>query len=203
LDKSGPTIVSANDGQTYTLNSSQTTTFACTDPGTLSGVNSCVGSTANGSTLPTSPVGPHTYTVNASDNAGNTSSKTVSYSVNYRWDGFLQPINDTAHTQLTMSIFKSGSTVPVKFQLKDANGNSVQAATLPVWVTPQNVGTTSAPIDETVYTDQPTSGTTFRWDATGQQYIYNWQTPKNPGQVWRICARFDDGQQQCVNIGLK
>ena len=42
-------------------------------------------------------------------------------------------INDTAHTQICGShcpanIFKGGSTVPVKFQLKDANGNVVYAA---------------------------------------------------------------------------
>jgi MBG domain (YGX type) len=53
-------------------------------------------------------------------------------SVVYRFDGFLQPINDTAHTltcgsPCPMSIFKAGSTVPVKFQLKDASGAVMQA----------------------------------------------------------------------------
>jgi hypothetical protein len=46
------------------------------------------------------------------------------------------------------------------------------------------------------------SGSTFRWD--GQQYIYNWQTPKNgTGSVFRIGARLDDGTTLYVNIGLK
>jgi hypothetical protein len=52
-----------------------------------------------------------------------------------------QPINDTAHSQICgspcpVSIFKGGSTVPVKFQLKDANGNVVQTTSLPLWLTP-------------------------------------------------------------------
>ena len=50
-------------------------------------------------------------------------------------------------------------------------------------------------------TDPPTSGQTFRWD--GSQYVYNWQSPKDPGGLYRLCAKFDDGQTQCVNIGLK
>ena len=49
----------------------------------------------------------------------------------YRFDGFLQPINDTAHQVGTStSIFKAGSTVPVKLVLKDAAGNLVQPVEL-------------------------------------------------------------------------
>jgi len=123
-------------------------------------------------------------------------------SIYYGFSGFLQPINDTAHTQLAMSVFKAGSTVPTKFQLLNASGGVVQSASLPLWVTPVKIGTTSQPIDESVYTDPPSSGLTFRWD--GSQYIYNWQTPKDPGGLYRICAKFDDGSApQCVNIGLR
>jgi hypothetical protein len=123
-------------------------------------------------------------------------------SIFYGFSGFLQPINDTAHTQLAMSVFKAGSTVPVKFQLQNASGAVVQSASLPLFVTPVRTGTTTQPIDEQVYTDPPSSGQTFRWD--GSQYIYNWQTPKDPGGLYRLCAKFDDGSTpQCVNIGLK
>jgi hypothetical protein len=55
----------------------------------------------------------------------------ATYQVVYHFDGFLQPINDTTHQQICgtpcpLSIFNSGSTVPVKFQLEDANGDGVQ-----------------------------------------------------------------------------
>ena len=94
----------------------------------------------------------------AMDKAGNTGNAMATYQVIYRFDGFLQPINDTAHQQIcgtpcALSIFKGGSTIPVKLQLKDANGNIVQASSLPVWLTPQQGGPTTAPIDESFYSD--------------------------------------------------
>jgi hypothetical protein len=125
----------------------------------------------------------------------------------YRFDGFLQPINDTAHSQICgpvcpVSIFKGGSTVPVKFQLKDANGNIVQASTAPIWVSSLRGGPTTATIDENVYTDQPTTGTTYRWD--GQQYIYNWSTKGlTAGYYYRIGVTLGDGNTYYVYIGLR
>jgi hypothetical protein len=176
--------------------------------GTIVGIKNGDNITATYTTTATqtSPIG--TYPINATLNDPGNKLPNYTVTINpgtltifYRWDGFLQPINDTAHTQLTMSVFKSGSTVPVKFQLKDANGNIVQAASLPLWVTPVKIGSTSQPVDESVYSDPPTSGQTYRWD--GSQYIYNWQSPKDPSGLYKICAKFDDGQTQCVNLGLK
>jgi hypothetical protein len=166
---------------------------------------SALGGTLNFSTAATaaSPIGSYSITP-----SGLTSTNyTITFvngtlSIFYGFSGFLQPINDTAHTQVAMSVFKAGSTVPTKFQLLNASGAIVQSASLPIWVTPVRTGTTAQPIDEQVYTDPPSSGQTFRWD--GSQYIYNWQTPKDPGGLYRICARFDDGSPaQCVNIGLR
>ena len=69
-------------------------------------------------------MGSYTYTATAIDKAGNTSTVTGTYKVIYRFDGFLQPINDTAHEVGTStSVFKAGSTVPVKLQLKKADGS--------------------------------------------------------------------------------
>ncbi len=153
---------------------------------------------------PTSPVGTYATTCSGAA-SGNYSSTYLagSFKVLYGWSGFLQPINDTAHfVNLSMSVFKAGSTIPVKFQLTNAAGNPVQAGALPQWVTPTVVGTTTAPVDETVYSDPPSTGSTYRWD--GQQYIFNWQSPKNDvGKLYRIGVRLDDGKTYYVNIGLK
>ena len=51
----------------------------------------------------------------------------------YEWDGFLQPINDTAHDLGIMSRFKAGQTIPAKFDLKDANGVTVTQAVNPMF----------------------------------------------------------------------
>ena len=50
----------------------------------------------------------------------------------YRWDGFLQPINDTAHqTGVQQSKFKLGQTIPAKFVIKNAAGAVVKQAIEP------------------------------------------------------------------------
>jgi hypothetical protein len=202
IDQEKPTLTTAGvnvQGGTYTLGSVPAATCTATD--SVSGVDSCKvvvsGGNANG-------VGTFTYTATATDKAGNTSTVTGSYKVVYRWDGFLQPINDTAHqVGSTTSIFKAGSTVPVKFQLMKADGTVVQAVAAPVWLTPVKGSATSAAVDEAVYSATADSGSTYRYDASAQQYIYNWKTGSAGGNYWRIGVTFDDGQTYYVNIGLR
>jgi hypothetical protein len=177
-------------------------TLSCTAVDSVSGPKDCtvgapVNSNANG-------VGTVTATATATDNAGNTTKVTISYQVSYRFDGFLQPINDTAHqTGLSTSVFKAGSTVPAKFQLKKSDGTVVQAATAPQWLTTRGSSTTAA-VDESFYSDPVTTGSTYRWDSTAQQYIYNWGTAKNQaGFYWGIGVKLDDGKTHWANIGLR
>jgi hypothetical protein len=88
-----------------------TVSFACADA--LSGVDVCTSAQVLGKGEDQSARG----TVH--DAAGNTATVSGSYRVIYRFDGFLQPINDPAHqVGAGESVFKGGSTVPVKFQLK-------------------------------------------------------------------------------------
>lgn len=202
IDQEKPTLTTAGvnvQGGTYTLGSVPTATCTATD--SFSGVASCTvtvtGGNANG-------VGTFTYTATATDKAGNTTTITGSYSVIYRWDGFLQPINDTAHQVGTStSIFKAGSTVPVKFQVKNAAGTVVQYAGTASWLTPVKGSAMSAPVDETVYTASADSGSIYKYDSTAQQYIYNWKAPSTGGNYYRIGVTLDDGQTYYVNIGLR
>jgi hypothetical protein len=202
LDKTPPAISSGNDGQSYQLSSSQTATFSCSDPGSLSGLASCDGSVANLSSLSTTPVGPHSYSVNTADNAGNTASKTVTYSVGYRWDGFMQPINDTAHQiGLYESKFKLGSTIPVKLQLKTASGTPVQANAVPGF-SYKKLGSTCDSLTDTESTvaADATTGSTFRWDSSLLGYIYNFSTKSLTAGEYRIYGSFDDGTTQTVDL---
>ncbi len=183
------------------LNGSATATASATD--NVSGI-----ATQSCGTIATNTVGTKTVTCSATDNAGNIATANATYTVIYRFDGFLQPINDTSHPQVcgspcVVSVFKSGSTVPVKFQLKDANGNIVQAGSLPIWVTPVRGSRTSSSVDESVYSTTTTSGTNYRWDSTLSQYIFNWGTRGfAAGYYWRIGVQLDDGQTYYVNVGL-
>jgi pimeloyl-ACP methyl ester carboxylesterase len=125
--------------------------------------------------------------------------------VPYKFSGFSQPINDaTFYPGQAQSVFKAGSTVPVKFQLKKYDGTITQATTLPVWLTPHKGSPMSASIAESVYSLAGTSGNTYRWDATSQQYIYNWSTKGlSPGFWYRIYTKLDDGNTYSVTIGLR
>src|SRR5438132_4873726 len=127
----------------------------------------------------------------ATDLAGNTSTRTIHYSVAYVFSGFLQPINDTAHqVGIQTSIFKAGSTVPVKFQLRRVDGSVVSAIVAPQWLTPIKGAPLSAAVDESAYGTVATSGSTYRSDAASQQYIYNWSTQGLPaGYYYRIGVR--------------
>jgi hypothetical protein len=59
-------------------------------------------------------------------------------------------------------------------------------------------------VDESVYSDAAASGSIYRWDATAQQYIYNWGTAKGAADnYWRVGVQLDDGQTYTVNIGLR
>ena len=51
-------------------------------PTPASGVESCVGNVADGAAIDTSKIGYHTFTVTATDNAGNKTTKSVQYMVN-------------------------------------------------------------------------------------------------------------------------
>ncbi|MFL6028121.1 MAG: PxKF domain-containing protein, partial [Friedmanniella sp.] len=199
IDQEKPTLTTADvnvQGQTYTLGSVPAATCSATD--SFSGLASCkvtvTGGKANG-------VGTFSYSATATDKVGNTTTVTGSYRVVYRFDGFLQPINDTAHqVGASTSIFKAGSTVPAKLQLKKADGTVVQATAAPAWLTPVKGSAMSAPVDETVYTASADSGSDYKFDSG--QYLYNWKTGTG-GSYYRIGVLLDDGQTYYVNIGLR
>lgn len=126
-------------------------------------------------------------------------------SIQYKWSGFTQPIDDPVATPgISASIFKAGSTVPVKFMLKDTAGASIQATSLPLWIQPVREGSLTGSVDEPVYSDAATTGTLFRWDEAAKQYMYNWKTKGlTPGYWYRISTQLDDGTTRSVRVGLK
>ena len=79
-DTSGPdiSVIAPADGASYPLGSTVLADYSCADP---SGVLSCTGTVADGAPIDTATAGPHTFTINAQDNIGNSSSTTVSYNI--------------------------------------------------------------------------------------------------------------------------
>ncbi len=191
LDKTVPTITAAIKAGTVGANGYYTgpvtVGFTCGD--TLSGIATCPADVVlNGDGKDQIASGT------AVDMAGNEASAKVS-GINI----------DTAHQVGTStSVFKAGSTIPAKFQLKKADGTVVQANTAPAWLTPAKGSATSAAVDESLYSDPATSGSSYTWNSTGPHYQYNWSTKGvTSGFYYRIGTKLDDGQTYYVNIGLR
>jgi hypothetical protein len=113
--------------------------------------------------------------------------------------GILQPINPDG-----TSVFKQGSTVPAKFRVCDAAGNSIGTPGV-VKSFGQLVirtGTDSPVVTEDVVSTTP--DTAFRWSATDQQWIFNISTKSlsaNRTYTYRIVLA--DGTNIDFQFGLK
>ena len=165
MDKKAPAItitapVTGND----LLHQSTTVNYSCSDGG--SGVANCTGTTANGGSLDTSSVGAKTFTVSSADNVGNTAlPAVVGYSVNF---GIIALYDQSrAH--------RSGSTVPIKVRLVDANGANVSSASTVVHAI------SVIQISSNASTDFGDAGNSnpdfdFRYDASLGGYIFNLKT---------------------------
>lgn len=202
VDWQAPTVHVTCPATTVLLHATTSASWTAADLG------SGLATAASGSVpLDTSAVGSHTATVpagTATDNVGHTSdAATCTYNVGYAFSGFLQPINDTAHQIGTsISVFKAGSTVPVKFQLKDAAGNAVQSSALPVFSRSARIGACDpSTLAESVFNDPAFTDTAYRWSQP--QYIYNWSTKGLAAGEYRVWASFDDGTKRSVDICLQ
>jgi hypothetical protein len=165
VDKRSPTIdITAPTSATYTLNQPVGAVYACGDGG--SGVASCAGPVTSGEAVTTAVVGNASFTVNASDAAGNLNATTVAYQVTYNTCLLYDPTK--AH--------RAGSTVPIRFQLCDAGGLNVSAAAIVVTATSVSLASsdTSRPV---VDSGNANPGTNFRYDASlGGGYVLNLST---------------------------
>jgi hypothetical protein len=74
--------------------------------------------------------------------------------------------------------------------LADASGNNINDISTAVETkyTSSICGGVEDPIEETV----ATGGTALRWDESGQQFIYSWKTPAQPGKCVRLEIKFND-----------
>jgi hypothetical protein len=121
-DTTNPTvqITSPVDGSRVAQGADVTAAFSCADEGG-SGLASCVGSTANGSKLDTSELGPVTLTVTARDGAGNETVATSTVTVEDRTDPTV-----TLTTPAEDAIYERGEQVAAEYACADeANGSGL------------------------------------------------------------------------------
>jgi hypothetical protein len=112
-------ILSPLDGAVYLLDEEVWADYTCTDGGT--GVATCAGPVADGGRVDTSAVGPHEFTVNATDNAGNAGSATARFRVVYDFEAFLWPVRNRPK----VNTWPAGLPVPIRFELGGNQGLDV------------------------------------------------------------------------------
>ena len=119
-DRTPPRIMlsSPPEGGTYRLGDSVETWFRCDDYPFGSGISWCKGDVSSGSFLDTGSLGSKTFTVTASDQAGNVAREVHAYSVIYDFAGFAAPAAEFP----AASSMKAGGGVPLKFSLTATRG---------------------------------------------------------------------------------
>jgi hypothetical protein len=120
-DATGPSISlsSPADGAVYGLGEHVVANYSCADEAGGSGLASCSGTVPSGSAVDTSSAGQKSFKVEATDNAGNPSSRTVSYTV-----------ADRAAPQITLTspadgaVYSLGQQVVADYSCADQPGGS-------------------------------------------------------------------------------
>jgi hypothetical protein len=181
-DSGGPSITLDRPlpNALFTLNDPVASSFRCSDPG---GVASCKGGSdvvppaepqdESGGAIATGTLGSHTFTVVATDQSGNKTTKTIPYFVVGIF-GFKPPVDNPP----IVNVVTAGNTSPVKWSLKDAAGNFVRSLGSVTSVSSMAIRCDTAPTDPDPDTIQ--SGLAgLKYDLAGEQFVYNWQTQKS------------------------
>ncbi|HET7771776.1 MAG TPA: hypothetical protein VFN74_23585, partial [Chloroflexota bacterium] len=164
VDKTPPSLApSISAGTALLLNQPATASPNATDGETGLAASSC-------GAVDTSTVGAKSVTCTATDNAGNTATATLAYTVGYG----VQALHDQTRPA------RSGSVIPIKVQLVDFNGVNVSTASIAVQA--QQVSRVNGEVADVDPDDAGNANPddNFRYDAELQGYIYNLATGGPP-----------------------
>src|SRR3954468_907690 len=188
-DKPTVTITRPKAGADFKLGQLVNANYKCADKAkNNSGLASCVGDVAKGHAIDTSTVGSHTFTVTATDKAGNVTTVNRSYHVHYAWQGFFAPITNSSSSKL--NLVHAGDLIKLGFGLQGNRGSDIFAAgspssvavSCPAW-TPHSVPAGG-------------SGTTagLSYGVASGHYTYGWQTdPSWAGTCRQFQLQLKDG----------
>jgi lysophospholipase L1-like esterase len=143
----------------------------------------------------TSKVGPQLIERTAVDNVGHRRTERCTVQVRYDYGGLEQPVNRDGS-----SVFKAGSTVPLKFALTDAASTLVGSATPTVQL--ERISSTPVGTEvEDVVDAVATNGKAFTYDGT--RYRFNLSTKELALGTWVLRIALDDGSVHRTRISLR
>jgi hypothetical protein len=194
IDKTAPSVSLMGgpaDGGTYYFGFVPAAP-TCTASDALSGLDGTCSVSGYGTGL-----GSHTVSASATDKAGNSNSASASYTVlGWTINGFFQPVDMNK-----LNIAKNGSTVPLKFRVFAGTTELTNVAFIKdTFVQKLTCGTGIATDDIENYA---TGGTSLRYDTTGGQFIFNWQTPKIANNCYHVTLTLQDGSKIEADFRLK
>jgi len=195
-DTTAPVIASHADVNA-TATSANGAVVTYTSPSTTDAVDGNGTATCTPTSGSQFALGSTTVSCSATDAHGNTGTSNFKVYVTASASDFLQPINAD-----DSSIFKQGSTVPVKFQLTgDSAGITNLVANLRISKVSNNVLGDEV---EAVTSTPASTGSLFRYDATSGQYIYNWGTKSYSAGTYQLRIDLGDGVgTRTVLVSLK
>jgi hypothetical protein len=145
----------------------------------------------------TSTVGIKTIERTATDNVDHARTSSCDVSVRYDYGGLRQPVNSDGS-----SVFKLGSTIPLKLTLADADGVLVPDGDVEVSL--ERISTTvEGDVIEEVVAATPTNGKLFEYDGDSGQYRFNLSTKPLSKGTWMVRIALDDGTVHRTKISLR
>jgi Tol biopolymer transport system component len=145
----------------------------------------------------TSQVGTQVIERTAVDNVGHERTERCEVLVSYDYGGLLQPVNADGS-----SVFKLGSTIPLKLRLFDAAGDPVPDAIVEIHLERISTSVDGTQFEELVEAT-PTNGKEFRYEEDAELYRYNLSTKPLDNGTWRIRITLDDGTVHRTQISLR
>lgn len=189
IDKTAPEItVDMAEGAEFLLNRKVIINWTAVD--TLSGVDTVGSDYTSGQPIDTATPGKKTITITAADNAGNQSSKTITYYVRYNYSGVLQPLNNDG-----TGVYKIGRTIPVKFQLKDADGKYISTAAAELYLVKPDGTEIKAQASGNSNIDNR-----FKYEGQDGQYMFTMTTKGLAAGNWKLKIVLGDGTTKFVQL---